>query len=146
MTETLVRRAREAAEGAHVPYSEYRVGAALRTTDGEVFVGCNIENANYSNSLHAEEVAVAEAVKEGHREFDRLAVTSDARDGVTPCGMCRQTLAEFCDDDLTVVCDEGGDETTEYTLGELLPNTISLDTLEAAEAARGNGEDGAGGR
>ncbi|QIB74552.1 cytidine deaminase [Halogeometricum borinquense] len=136
MPESLVTRAREILEQAHVPYSEYRVGAALRTVDGEVFVGCNIENANYSNSLHAEEVAVAEAIKNGHREFDRLAVTSGARDGVTPCGMCRQTLAEFCDEDLVVVCDEGGEETTEYTLGELLPNTISLDTLEAAEAKR----------
>ena len=145
MTQTLVERAREATSEAHVPYSEYPVGAAIRTADGEVFVGCNVENANYSNSLHAEEVAVAEAVKRGHREFDRLAVTSDARDGVTPCGMCRQTLAEFCDDDLTVVCDEGGDETTEYTLGELLPDTISLDTLEAAEGARrSRGEDADG--
>ena len=142
MTETLVERAREVTSQAHVPYSEYPVGAALRTADGEVFVGCNIENANYSNSLHAEEVAIAEAVKAGHREFDRLAVTSDARDGVTPCGMCRQTLAEFCDDDLTVVCDEGGGDTTEYALGDLLPDTISLDTLEAAEERRRGGDDG----
>ncbi|MDS0292719.1 cytidine deaminase [Halogeometricum luteum] len=136
MSDELVERARDVLEQAHVPYSEYRVGAALRTADGEVFVGCNIENANYSNSLHAEEVAVAEAVKKGHREFDRLVVTSGARDGVTPCGMCRQTLAEFCGEDLPVVCDEGDGEVTEYTLGELLPNTISLDTLEAAERDR----------
>ena len=133
MPEPLMERAREVLADAYVPYSEYRVGAALRTADGEVFVGCNIENANYSNSLHAEEVAVAEAVKQGYREFDRLAVSSGVRDGVTPCGMCRQTLAEFCEDDLVVVCDEGGEETTEYLLGDLLPNTISLGTLEAAE-------------
>jgi cytidine deaminase len=136
MPEELVTRARAALDAAYVPYSEYTVGAALRTADGEVYVGCNIENANYSNSLHAEEVAVAEAVKNGHTEFDRIAVTSGARDGVTPCGMCRQTLAEFCDEDLVVVCDEGGEETTEYALGELLPNTISLDTLNAAAATR----------
>ena len=133
MPEDLVQQARDALENAHVPYSEYRVGAAIRTTDGTVFVGCNIENANYSNSLHAEEVAIAEAVKKGYTEFERLAVTSGVRDGVTPCGMCRQTLAEFCGEDLVVVCDEGGDETTEYTLDELLPNTISLGTLEAAK-------------
>ncbi|EJN61177.1 cytidine deaminase [Halogranum rubrum] len=136
MSDDLIQQARDVLEHAYVPYSEYRVGAALRATDGTVFVGCNIENANYSNSLHAEEVAIAEAVKQGYTEFDRLAVTSAARDGVTPCGMCRQTLAEFCDEDLTVVCDEGDDETTEYTLGELLPNTISLGTLEAAKAQR----------
>jgi cytidine deaminase len=136
MPENLVQQARDVLENAHVPYSEYRVGAAIRTTDGTVFVGCNIENANYSNSLHAEEVAIAEAVKNGYTEFDRLAVTSGVRDGVTPCGMCRQTLAEFCGEGLVVVCDEGGDETTEYALGELLPNTISLGTLEAAKEQR----------
>ena len=127
----LIEAAREIQEHAHVPYSEYRVGAALETADGEVFVGCNLENANYSNSLHAEEVAIAEAVKNGHRDFARLAVSSDRRDGVTPCGMCRQTLAEFCDDDLVVLCDEGEDEApSEYELGELLPNTITEEMLE----------------
>ncbi|AFZ71621.1 cytidine deaminase [Natronobacterium gregoryi] len=126
----LLERAREIQSSAHVPYSEYRVGAALETTDGAVFVGCNLENANFSNSLHAEEVAIAEAVKNGHRDFDRIAVSSSRRDGVTPCGMCRQTLAEFCADDLVIVCDEGDEQPTEYTLGELLPNTISEATLE----------------
>jgi len=136
MTDDLVDRARDALADAYVPYSEYRVGAALRTADGTVYVGCNIENANYSNSLHAEEVAIASAVQDGHREFDRIAVSSGARDGVTPCGMCRQTLAEFADADLEVVCDEGGDDTSTYTLGELLPNTISLETLSAAAEQR----------
>jgi len=125
----LIELAREVQDDAHVPYSDYPVGAALRTADGSVYVGCNIENANYSNSLHAEEVAIAEAVKEGHREFDALAVSSERRDGVTPCGMCRQTLSEFCDDDLPVVCDEG-DDVAEYALGELLPNTITEEMLE----------------
>jgi cytidine deaminase len=125
----LVEAARDALAESYAPYSEYRVGAALLTADGPVYTGCNIENANYSNSLHAEEVAIGSAVSDGHDEFDRLAVTSDSRDGVTPCGMCRQTLAEFCDDDLPVVCDEG-DGTTEYALGELLPNTITGDMLE----------------
>lgn len=127
----LIDAARDVQSAAHVPYSEYSVGAALETADGEVFVGCNIENANYSNSLHAEEVAIAEAVKNGHREFARIAVSSGRRDGVTPCGMCRQTLTEFCADDLVVICDEGeGESPTEYSLGELLPNTISAETLE----------------
>ncbi|WP_132057594.1 cytidine deaminase [Halorussus amylolyticus] len=125
----LIEAAREVQDRAHVPYSDYPVGAALRTADGTVYVGCNIENANYSNSLHAEEVAIAEAVKQGHREFDALAVSSARRDGVTPCGMCRQTLSEFCDDDLPVYCDEG-DGASEYALGELLPNTITEEMLE----------------
>ncbi|MFP9061592.1 cytidine deaminase [Natrialbaceae archaeon A-chndr2] len=129
--DSLLEAAREIQAAAHVPYSSYRVGAALETADGDVFVGCNLENANYSNSLHAEEVAIAEAVKNGHREFTRIAVSSDRRDGVTPCGMCRQTLAEFADDDLVVICDEGENETpSEYTLGALLPNTITEEMLE----------------
>jgi len=125
----LIDAARDVQADAHVPYSDYPVGAALRTADGTVYVGCNIENANYSNSLHAEEVAIAEAVKEGHREFAALAVSSERRDGVTPCGMCRQTLSEFCDDDLPVVCD-AGEEVREYTLGELLPDTITEEMLD----------------
>jgi len=132
MDDPLIERAREALREAYVPYSEYRVGAALRTAEGTVVTGCNIENANYSNSLHAEEVAIGTAVAAGHREFDRLAVSSGVRDGVTPCGMCRQTLAEFCDDELTIVCDLG-DRVATYTLGELLPETITEATLSAAD-------------
>ncbi|MFD1587602.1 cytidine deaminase [Halorientalis brevis] len=124
----LLQAARDAMDDAYVPYSEYRVGAAIETADGTVYTGCNIENANYSNSLHAEEVAIADAVKRGHRSFERLAVSSSERDGVTPCGMCRQTLAEFCDESFPIVCDDA-DEPVEYTLGELLPNTITKEML-----------------
>lgn len=127
----LVAEARAELTEAYVPYSEYPVGAALRTADGEVFTGCNVEVANYSNSLHAEEVAVGEAVKRGHTSFTALAVVSAAEDGVTPCGMCRQTLIEFCDESLPVVCVEDGDRVA-YTLGELLPAAISTDTLDEA--------------
>ena len=130
----LVATARNALDRAYVPYSEYRVGAALLTDDGSVYTGANLENANYSNSLHAEEVAVARAMMEGHRDFRAIAVSSGARDGVTPCGMCRQTLAEFCEADLPVYCDEGDGEdgpiVAEYTLGELIPATISRETLD----------------
>ncbi len=124
----LLEAARTALESAYAPYSEYRVGAAIETADGTVYTGCNVENANYSNSLHAEEVAMGAAVSEGHRSFERLAVTSADRDGVTPCGMCRQTLAEFCDDDFPVVTD--GEGAAEYTLGELLPTSITREHLE----------------
>jgi cytidine deaminase len=124
----LVERARTARENAYAPYSEYTVGAALLTADGTVYTGCNIENANYSNSLHAEEVAVGKAVSAGHREFARVAVSSGEQDGVTPCGMCRQTLSEFADGELVVVCDEG-DTNRSYSLGTLLPDAISAETL-----------------
>ncbi len=138
--EDLLSEAREALSASYAPYSEYAVGAAIETADGAVFTGCNVENANYSNSLHAEEVAIGTAVAAGHREFERLAVASSERDGVTPCGMCRQTLAEFCDDEFRVFCDEGpvdgeddesgaGTVIAEYTLGHLLPTTITEEHL-----------------
>jgi cytidine deaminase len=122
--EALVEAARGAVDAAYTPYSEYGVGAAVRTADGTVYTGCNVENANYSNSLHAEEVAVGNAVSDGHREIEAVAVVSAAGDGVTPCGMCRQTLAEFCAEDVPVHC-AGTEETTTYELGELIPDTIT---------------------
>lgn len=135
----LLAAAREAHETAYAPYSEYHVGAALQTADGTVYTGCNVENANYSNSLHAEELAVGKAVGDGHREFERLAVSSAARDGVTPCGMCRQTLAEFCAPEFEILCEtEAGRK--RYTLGELLPDTITRSTLDAASGGAGENE------
>jgi cytidine deaminase len=124
----LIDAARNAYATSYAPYSDYPVGAAIETTDGAVYTGCNIENANFSNSMHAEEVAIATAVTAGHLEFSRLAVASAREDGVTPCGMCRQTLAEFCEDDFPIYCDEG-DTVSEYALGDLIPNTISPETL-----------------
>ena len=125
----LIDRARTALEEAYVPYSGYSVGAALETAGGEVYTGCNIENANYSNSLHAEEVAIGTATSDGHRGFERIAVSSSERDGVLPCGMCRQTLAEFCDEEFVVLCDVG-DGIERYRLGRLLPDAIGTEDLE----------------
>jgi cytidine deaminase len=128
--EGLLAVARDAQGNAHVPYSGYAVGVALETGDGSVYDGCNIEVANYSNTLHAEEVALVAALKDGHEEFTRLVVSSRSRDGVTPCGMCRQTLAEFCGPDLDIYCDHG-DDLREYTLGELLPGPITEEMVHA---------------
>lgn len=125
----LLATAVHAYEQAYTPYSEYPVGAALEAVDGTVYTGCNIENANYSNSLHAEEVALGTAVSNGVREFERLAVASGAADGVTPCGMCRQTLAEFCSEEFPILC--GTPERFErHTLGALLPDTITRGHLD----------------
>jgi len=125
----LLGRARTAVERSYAPYSEYRVGAALLSGDGAVFTGCNVENANYSNSVHAEELALSKAVAAGHRSFDGIAVSSERRDGVTPCGMCRQSLSEFCAGEFRVVC-EGDPEPSVYRLGTLLPEPISTEDLE----------------
>lgn len=123
-----MQSARDALERAYVPYSDYPVGAALETEDGTVFSGANFEVANYSNSLHAEEVALVGALMAGHTSFSRIAVTSEARDGLTPCGMCRQTLAEFADESLIVVVAES-EGPVEYSLSELLPHSFTGERL-----------------
>jgi cytidine deaminase len=128
----LLARAREAAADAYAPYSGYPVGAALLAADGSVYVGCNVENAAYTDSLHAERVALGSAVADGRREFDRIAVASAARDGVAPCGACRQVLSEFCGEETVVLCDrEAGHDT--HTLGELLPAAMGPETLGVEE-------------
>lgn len=125
----LLDRAEAALPEAHAPYSEYAVGAALETADGTVVQGCNIEFANFSNTLHAEEVALGQAVSRGHTEFAALAVASAAQDGVTPCGMCRQSLIEFCDGRFPIYCGTT-EEFTTHRLGDLLPAAIGADDLE----------------
>lgn len=94
------------------------------TKDGSIYTGCNVESVNLSNSLHAEEVAVAEAVKDGRSEFEVLAVST--WNGAAPCGMCRQTLSEFCDETLSVLVDSiEDDDVVEHELGELYPHPFS---------------------
>lgn len=124
-TTALVERARSVRARAYAPRSGYEVGAALVTADGEVFVGCNVENANYSNTLHAEEVAVGNAVAAGYKTFEAIAVSTATENGEAPCGMCLQTLAEFCDADLPILLDAGG-EVEKVPLGDLLPRAFSF--------------------
>lgn len=124
----LIEAARTAHEHAYVPYSGYRVGAALETVDGTVYTGANVEIANYTNSMHAEALALAKAVLDGETRFERMAVSSGPLDGVTPCGMCRQTLVEFCDGSFRILCDEGESVET-YRLGALLPHSFGGEYL-----------------
>jgi cytidine deaminase len=94
----LVDAAKAARENAHAPYSNFRVGAALRAKSGRVYTGCNVENATYGLTVCAERVAIFKAISEGERGFDAIAVVTDT-DGVTPpCGACRQLIWEFCGD------------------------------------------------
>jgi cytidine deaminase len=127
--EQLIEIAHEARTDAYVPYSEYPVGAALETASGEIYRGFNVEIVNYSNSFHAEEVAIMGAIRDGHTDFERVAVVSGEHDGVTPCGMCRQTFAEFCDDTFEILTEEDG-EITRSTLGELLPDAMKPGNLQ----------------
>jgi len=132
LTETalqnLARKAREAAKLSYSPYSRCAVGAALLTTDGEIFLGTNIENAAYSPTLCAERAAFANAITGGKREFAAIAVYGEINGksaSFPPCGVCRQFMSEFCDDDFVVLfVTENGYELHKF--GELLPHRFSL--------------------
>ena len=130
MTEKeLWQTARDAAAHAYAPYSHFCVGAALLTADGEVYTGVNIENASYGATVCAERTALFHAVKEGKRKFVMLAVAATDADGretgAPPCGICRQTLSEFCGKDFPVVF--GTRERLQTVeLSDLLPCAFSI--------------------
>ena len=95
MDQELFEAAKKARENAYIPYSHFAVGAAVRAVDGRIFTGCNIENASYGLTVCAERNAIFAAVKEGVREFQALCVTAETPEPVSPCGACRQVMAEF---------------------------------------------------
>ena len=126
----LVNKAKEAMKKAYAPYSDFKVGAALLTKSGKVYLGCNIENAAYSPSNCAERTAVFKAVSEGEKDFEAIAIVGGKsgviEDFCPPCGVCRQVLSEFCNGDFKVILAGKGDDVKVYTLAELLPESFSL--------------------
>lgn len=125
----LIRLAFEAMEKAYVPYSKHKVGAALLCKDGTVYTGCNIENASFTPTVCAERVAFFKAVYDGKRDFQKIAVVG-GRDGqitshFVPCGVCRQVMSEFCDDDFLVIIAKTEDDYLCKTLNDLLPCRFS---------------------
>jgi len=98
MPDPLIEAAIQARENAHAPYSKFKVGAALEAIDGQVFTGCNVENATFGLTICAERVAVVKALSEGVTAFRRIAVAADTEILTPPCGACRQILWEFCGD------------------------------------------------
>lgn len=119
----LIQLANEIRRNAYVPYSNYRVGAALRSKSGRIFTGVNVESAAYPTTMCAERTAVFKAVSEGEREFDAIAVVTD--NGGSPCGSCRQVLAEFGLDIVVLIADGEGKLHHEMTLSELLPEAFT---------------------
>ena len=130
--EKLCELAREAMTHAYVPYSGYQVGAALLCADGTVYQGCNIENASYSPTVCAERTAFFKAVSDGRRDFRAIAVAGgkDGVDACTPCGVCRQVMAEFCDcENFEIICNtEHGLHS--FRLKELLPGSFGPANLK----------------
>jgi cytidine deaminase len=123
----LIDLAIEARRRAYAPYSSYPVGAALRTKSGKVFTGVNVENAAYPTTMCAERTAVFKAVSEGEREFDVIAVVTS--NGGSPCGSCRQVLAEFGLDTIFLIANSEGELLEETTVFDLLPGAFTPGNL-----------------
>jgi cytidine deaminase len=117
---TLLQDAEAARVRAYAPYSNFKVGAALRATSGEIFTGCNVENVSFGLTICAERVAVGNAIGAGVTNFDQLALVSDSAEPVVPCGACRQVLAEFSPG-LRIVSGTVSGATAEFDLATLLP-------------------------
>ena len=125
----LINKALEAMKMSYSPYSDFKVGAALLCDDGTVYTGCNIENAAFSPTCCAERVAIFKAISEGKNKFSAIAVVG-GKQGIiegfcSPCGVCRQVLAEFCGKDFRIYMFDGKDEKV-YSLEELLPESFLL--------------------
>ena len=127
----LIEEAKKAREQAYVPYSKFAVGAALLTTDGKVYHGCNIENSAYSMCNCAERTALFKAYSEGDRSFQILAVVADTDRPCSPCGACRQVISELCPSNMKVVLTNLKGDILETTLQELLPGAFTSEDLHA---------------
>lgn len=129
----LMALAVEARKNSYSPYSNFRVGAALLGKSGKVYLGCNIENAAYTPTNCAERTAVFKAVSEGEKEFTAIAIVGGRGETIAdfcaPCGVCRQVLAEFCDEDFRLVLGNP-DQIKTYTFAEILPLSFGKNDLE----------------
>jgi len=123
----LLRAARGAREAAYAPYSRFDVGAALLAEDGEIFAGANVENRSFGLALCAERAAVAAAVTAGRRRFRALLVLSDADPPAPPCGLCRETLTEFCPPDLEIRLVNVAGRHRDFRLGDLFPEPFRFE-------------------
>jgi cytidine deaminase len=126
----LVERAKEARSVAHAPYSSFEVGAALVTSDGRLFTGCNIENSTYGLTMCAERVAIFKAVSEGAREITKIAVVADYSNPTPPCGCCRQMIWEFASDDAEVILANLSGDVQKFAIKELFPEAFDARFLE----------------
>lgn len=124
MKDKLIETATAMLEQAYVPYSKFPVGAALLTSDGQIYSGCNIENSSYGLSNCAERTAVFKAVADGHHKFSYLVVTGNTDQPISPCGACRQVISEFAPADLPVLLTNQKGQMHETTISDLLPGAF----------------------
>jgi cytidine deaminase len=124
----LIDQAVKAMDQAYAPYSNFKVGAALLGASGKVYLGCNIENAAYSPTNCAERTAVFKAVSEGETSFQAIAVVADTAAVITPCGVCRQVMAEFFDDQVVIILANLHGQVEETTISKLLPGAFTGDS------------------
>ena len=125
----LFEKARTVRENAHAPYSKFKVGAALRTVSGEEFIGCNVENSAYPQGTCAEAGAIAAMISAGEKEISEICIVADNPSPVSPCGGCRQKLAEFSTSSTKVHLANLKGILASHSLGELLPHSFSSDHL-----------------
>ena len=127
---TLGKKAIAAKSRALPAYSNFHVGAALLTKDGKIYEGANIESSSYSLTICAERTAVFQAILEGEREFDSIAIASDAEEFCPPCGACRQVMLDLCGKDLNVLLINPKEEIKKFKLSELIPHSFGEDFLK----------------
>lgn len=125
MNKELYRKAVEMTNMSYAPFSKFRVGAALLAKDGQIFTGCNVENSSFGGTICAERTAFVKAVSEGVREFEKIAIASSGGEA-WPCGICRQFMREFCDDDFEIITGNDEDSLRVYTMNEILPEGFKL--------------------
>ena len=133
----LIQAAMDVRKHAYAPYSHFAVGAALETDAGQIYLGCNVENASYSATCCAERGAFQVAIANGEHAFKRIAIVGGAVDSkiqsvCMPCGICRQVMREFCDDTFEILVTDG-ETVSSYTLEELLPGAFSKNDLTISE-------------
>lgn len=113
-------------ENAYAPFSKFRVGAVLVTENGKLFTGVNVENSSFGATCCAERTAIFKAVSEGERKFSMLIISSDSDTFTLPCGICRQVIAEFVNDDFNLICSDKNGNYKEFTFGQILPEAFRL--------------------
>ncbi|EIQ81870.1 UNVERIFIED_CONTAM: cytidine deaminase [Streptococcus canis] len=121
----LVSLAIDASKHAYVPYSHFPIGAALKTKDGTIYTGCNIENASFGLTNCGERTAIFKAVSDGHKELAEIAIYGETQEPVSPCGACRQVMAEFFEPSSLVTLIAKNGQTLEMTVGDLLPYSFT---------------------